>query len=257
LEWHSPPTGNEAGRSVQFGTMELARIAAPSGRLKAALASPREEGPRPAIIVIHEIFGLNRDMREKAQRLADMGYVALAPDLYSTRGRMPFCVVRTVTGLKDGRGPVFDDLEACRQWLANRPEVDASRIGVMGFCLGGGIALLYAVRSEVGVAAVFYGSVPKDAEDLDGVCPVVGGYGGRDKVFGKQGQRLQAHLHKQGLRNDIVTYPQAGHSYMSDHRGFFARLNSWGPTKVSFDPVAAEDSWRRVEAFFAEHLGER
>ena len=235
--------------------MELARIAAPSGSLKAALAAPRQEGLRPAVIVIHEVMGLNADIREKAQRFSDMGYVALAPDLYSTRGPMPLCVVRTVRGLGSGEGPVFADLEACRAWLVARPEVDASRIGVAGFCLGGGIALLFAVRAEVGAAAVFYGSVPKRSAEMEGVCPVVAGYGGRDRVFGRQGRTLDSHLEALGVAHDVITYPEAGHSFLSDHHGVLAKLSSWGPMKVGFKAAAAEDSWRRVEAFFGEHLG--
>ncbi len=223
--------------------------------MKAALASPREEGRRPAVILIHEVFGLNTDMHEKAQRFAELGYVALAVDLYSTRGPKPLCIVRTVRGLGDGEGPVFADLEACRAWLAERPEVDASRIGVIGFCMGGGMALLFAVRAELGAAAAFYGGVPKDPHDLDGICPVVAGYGGRDRVFGKNGSRLARHLQLLGVEGDVVTYPSAGHSFMSDHKGVMAKLNSWGPMRVGFSPDAAEDSWRRVETFFARHLG--
>lgn len=219
------------------------------------LASPREEGRRPAVIVIHEVFGLNADMQAKAQRLADIGYVALVPDLYSTRGRMPFCVVRTVRGLREGEGPVFADLEAVRAWLGNRPEVDESRIGVMGFCMGGGIALLFAARAEVGAAAVFYGAVPKDVEALDGTCPVVAGFGGRDRVFGKGERLLVPHLEKLNVAGEVKTYPEAGHSYMSDHRGLVAKVSSWGPMKVGYNPAAAEDSWQRVERFFGEHLG--
>jgi carboxymethylenebutenolidase len=235
--------------------VELARIPAPSGQIRAVLASPRHEGPRPAVILIHEVFGLNGDMREKAQRFADLGYVALAVDLYSTRGPMPLCIVRTVRGLGDGEGPVFADLEACRTWLAERPEVDASRIGVIGFCMGGGMALLFAVRAELGAAAAFYGGVPKETASLDGICPVVAGYGGRDRVFGKNGVRLARHLQSLGVDGDVVTYPAAGHSFMSDHKGVMARLNSWGPMRVGFNPDAAEDSWTRVERFFGRYLG--
>ena len=223
--------------------------------MRAALASPREEGRRPGIILIHEALGLNSDMREKAQRFADRGYVALAPDLLSTRGRMPLCIVRVMRGVKGGTGPVFDDLEACRAWLAARPEVDESRIGVIGFCMGGGLALLFAVRAPIGAAAVFYGGVPQESSSLEGVCPVAGGFGGRDRVFGKNGDRLERHLQALQVAHDIQTYPAAGHSYMSEHKGVLAKLNSWGPMKLGFNPEAAEESWRRVDAFFAEHLG--
>ena len=225
--------------------------------MKAILAAPRDEGRRPAIIVIHEIFGLNTDMQAKAQRLADMGYVALAPDLFSTRGPRPICIVRTMAGLRGGRGPVFADLESLRLWLAARPEVDPARIGVIGFCLGGGIALLFAARGEVGAAGVFYGAVPGRAEDFEIDCPVLGGFGGRDRVFGKGGARLERRLEQLGKAHGVKTYPDAGHSYMSDHHGMLAKLSSWGPMKVGYNPEAAEDSWQRIEAFFGEHLGEQ
>ncbi len=235
--------------------MERAAITVPSGRMKAVLASPRQEGRRPAIIVIHEVFGLNADMSAKAQRLADLGYVALAPDLYSTRGPMPLCIVRTMTGLRGGDGPVFADLDAIREWLAARPEVDPARIGVIGFCMGGGIALLFAAKAEVGAAATFYGQVPKDAEALDMVCPVLGSFGGRDRVFRKGAARLERRLTQLGKPHDVKTYPDAGHSFMSEHEGLLAKVSSWGPMKVGYNAEAAEDSWRRIEAFFAEHLG--
>lgn len=227
--------------------------------MRAALASPRESGRRPAIIVIHEIAGLNDDIRAKAQRFADMGYVALAPDLYSTRGPKFVCIVRTMLGLKGGEGPVFGDLDACRAWLAERPEVDPSRIGVVGFCMGGGIALLFAARAELGAAAIFYGSVPKRADDLVDVCPVLGGFGGRDRVFGKGGERLEAHLTQLQKPHDITTYPDAGHSYMTDRGqgGILNKINAWGPMKVGYNAEAAEDSWRRMEAFFAGRPGEQ
>ncbi|HMO54118.1 MAG TPA: dienelactone hydrolase family protein [Tepidiformaceae bacterium] len=236
--------------------MESVSIAVGHGKMmRGALASPRVEGERPAIIVIHEIFGLNNDIRAKAQRFADAGYVALAPDVFSAFGRKPLCIFRAVQSLRAGDGPAFEYLERARQWLAERPEVDGSRIGVIGFCMGGGFALLFAAKSEVGAAAVFYGDVPKDPQLVETACPVVAGFGGRDRVFGKNGARLARHLQAAGVVNDVVTYPDAGHSYMSEHRGVVAKVNSWGPMRVGFNAAAAEDSWRRVDEFFGRYLG--
>ncbi|MBA4179161.1 MAG: carboxymethylenebutenolidase [Anaerolinea sp.] len=231
------------------------RLARPSGTtMRAFLALPEGAGPWPAVIVIHEIFGLNDDIREKAARLARMGYVALAPDLYDGRGNRFLCVLRTMRSLSHGGGDAIADLEMARAHLASRPEVDASRLGVVGFCLGGGFALLYASKAELGAAAVFYGAVPKDETLLDTVCPVVGGYGGRDTIFRKQGRRLRTALATRDIPNDILIYQDAGHSYMSDHKGLLTKASAHGPMRVGFNPEAAEDSWRRVEAFFAEHL---
>jgi carboxymethylenebutenolidase len=222
--------------------------------MRAALALPGVATPRPAVIVIHEIFGLNDDIRRIAGRFADLGYVALAPDLYDGDGPRLFCVAQTVLAGLRGKGRVFDDLAAARTWLATRPEVDASRTGVVGFCLGGGFALLYATRAPLAVAGTFYGDVPKTAAGLRGVCPVLGGFGGRDRIFAPQGERLRRLLAEVGVPHDVAIYPDAGHSYMSHHDGVMATIGGLGPMKAGFDPTAEADSWRRIESFYREHL---
>jgi len=224
--------------------------------MAAALALPAASGPRPAVIVIHELFGLNDDIRRITARFADLGYVALAVDLFDTGEAKPLCVLRTMLAGLRGAGRAFDDLEAARRWLATRPEVDAGAIGVAGFCMGGGFALLWAARAPLRVAATFYGAVPKTADELRGVCPVLGGFGGRDALFAGQGARLETLLQELGVPHDVKTYPDAGHSFMSRHEpGFLTTLGAYGPLKAGFDPGAEEDSWRRIALFYREHLG--
>jgi carboxymethylenebutenolidase len=223
--------------------------------MRAALAVPAAPAPRPAVIVVHEIFGLNDDIRRITARVADLGYVALAPDLYDTAGPRALCIARTMLALRRKDGAAFADLEAARAWLAARHEVDPTRTGVVGFCMGGGFALLYAVRAPLGAAGVFYGDVPSTAGELGGVCPVVAGYGGRDRLFAAQGRRLEAHLEALGVPHDVRIYPDAGHSFMSRHTGLTATLGAWGPMAVGFDPKAEADSWARMETFFRQHLG--
>jgi len=121
--------------------------------------------------------------------------------------------------------------------------------------MGGGFALLYAVRAPLGAAGVFYGEVPTAAQDLKGVCPVFGGYGERDKLFAAQGRRLATHLEQLGVPHDVRMYPDAGHSYMSPHTGLLATIAAWGPMKVGFNPAAEADSWERMTAFLRAHLG--
>jgi carboxymethylenebutenolidase len=223
--------------------------------MRAALALPAAGDRRPAVIVVHEIFGLNEDIRRMTGRFADLGWVALAPDLYDAGGLRALCVARTMLALRRREGPAFADLDAARTWLGTLPEVDATRTGVVGFCMGGGFALLYAVRAPLGAAGVFYGDVPGTADELRGVCPVVAGYGGRDRFFAGQGRRLESHLAALGAPHDVRIYPDAGHSYMSRHSGLLATIAAWGPMAVGFDADAEADSWRRIEAFFRTHLG--
>ena len=156
--------------------------------LPAALAVPTGAArPRPAILVLHEITGLNDDIRQISGRFADAGYVALAPDFLAGLGPRPFCMARFFRGLgRVGTGRPYRQLEAARAWLGRRAEVDERRIGVAGFCIGGGFALLYAAAAgseAVRAVAPFYAGVPDDASRaLAGICPVVAAYGGRDRV---------------------------------------------------------------------------
>ncbi|MGH7780993.1 MAG: dienelactone hydrolase family protein [Candidatus Binataceae bacterium] len=223
--------------------------------MRAAIAGPEDGGKHPGVIVIHEIFGLNDDIRRITARVAGLGYVAMAPDLYDGPGLRAICIARILMRLRSGSGQAFEDLESARKFLAAQPNVDSSRIGVIGFCMGGGFALLYAVRAPMKVCATFYGDVPKTADKIRGVCPVLGGYGVDDKPFASQGRRLEELLTENDVEHDVKIYDGAGHSFMSRHEGALAKIASYGPMQVGYNHAAAEDSWKRIDAFFAGHLG--
>lgn len=237
-----------------MATVEITFPSSSGHPMRGALVVPAGGGPRPGVLVLHEIFGLNEDIRRLAGRVAALGYVALAPDLYDTGGPKPLCVLRTLLAASRGEGPAFADLDAARAWLAARPEVDGTRLAVVGFCLGGGFALLYAVRAPLKAAGVFYGDVPATADALRGACPIVAGYGGRDRVFAPRGRRLARLLDEIGVPHDVRVYPDAGHSFMSRHEGVMAVLGAWGPMAASFDPAAEADSWDRLARWFRTHL---
>lgn len=169
-------------------------------------------------------------------------------------GPRAFCIVRAITALKREQGRPFENVDCARQWLIKQPNVDADRIGAVGFCIGGGFAVLYAAQAPIEVVATFYGDVPKKTESLCGIAPVLGGYGKRDRIFGPGAARLASHLDALAVVNDIRIYDDAGHSYMSQHTGLTARLGSASPMRVGYNEEAAEDSWSRMLAFFAEHL---
>jgi carboxymethylenebutenolidase len=236
-------------------TTDITFPAADGRPMRAAYAAPADGQMHPGVIVIHEIFGLNDDIRRITGRVADLGYAALAPDLYNKGGMRLVCIARTMMTLSRGEGDAFKDIDAARKYLQQQPTVDASRIGVIGFCMGGGFALMYAARTPLGVAATFYGDVPKFSDALRGVCPVLGGFGGQDRIFAEQGRRLEKLLTELGIDHDVKVYEDAGHSFMSRNSGFLPWLGKVGPMKAQYNPEAAEDSWKRIEAFFGRHLG--
>jgi carboxymethylenebutenolidase len=233
-------------------------IALADGRtLGGVLALPAGacDPPVPGVIVLHEVFGPAPDILDAADRFAEHGYGALTPDLFSAGTRLG-CLARAMIESSRGRpGKITAAVEASRAWLAARAEIDAERLAIIGFCMGGGFALTYASGSPPGLraAAVNYGQVPADAESLRGVCPVVGSYGGRDRAMGAQGERLHEHLARLGVEHDVKTYPQAGHSFMTDGRHPIGRL-IYLPLHLGYEPRAAQDAWARVFDFFARRL---
>jgi carboxymethylenebutenolidase len=231
-------------------------------RLTAFLARPGGADdvlPHPAVIVVHEAMGLNDDIRRIASVFADHGYVALAPDLLGA-GFRPLCIARFFREMgRVGTGAPYREMAAFQDWLARQPDVDGDRVGMAGFCAGGGFAMLYAARGGRSLRAIapFYGALPADESIIPDLCPTVASYGGRDAISGDNGPRLQAALDAAGIPNDVKTYPDAGHSFMSRHGGVMGAVMPHSPMHARFDADASADAWDRVLAFFADHLAQR
>jgi len=226
------------------------QIPVTGGQIGGYLAVPTSDGPHPAVVIIHDLLGLSQDARRITDRFAAEGYLALSPDLYSRGGRFR-CVKSVFKALNAAEGQAFDDIEAARRLLAARPDC-SGKIGVVGFCMGGGFALVAAGR-EFDASAPYYGFLPKDLSVLDDACPMVASFGKKDLVLRGVAAKLEAKLTEQGIPHDVKEYPDAGHS--------FANKLSLGPLNVLlkvtgtfYHHESSEDSWRRVLAFFGKHL---
>ena len=222
------------------------------GDVKAHLAVPPVgAGPWPGVVVLHESFGLNDDIRQQADRLAAAGYLAVAPDLYSAGGAWR-CIRATFTALTRGHGQAFDDIEAARTWLAAREDC-TGRVGVIGFCMGGGFALLTAARG-FDASAPNYAHLPKDLDGaLRGACPVIASYGAKDRTLRGTAAKLEDGLRRAGVEHDVREYPDAGHSFLNRHDlgpgGALLRVAG-----IGYHEPSAEDAWGRILRFFEGHL---
>jgi carboxymethylenebutenolidase len=224
-----------------------------SPSLRGYLATPEGTGPFPGVVVIHEAFGLDDQTRRHADRLARAGYLALAVDLFSEGGGRR-CLVSTMRSMATGTGRAFTDISIARTWLAHS-SLCTGKTGVIGFCMGGGFALL-AARDDFDAASVNYGRLPRDLEDsLRGACPIVANYGGKDRTLKGAAAKLDTALTNLGIEHSVKEFPGAGHSFLNETEEGPAvlrplmRVMGVGP-----DPESAPEAWQRIEDHFARHL---
>ena len=219
-------------------------VSFPSGtaHLAGYLAQPEGPGPFPGVIVIHEAFGLNENIRDISRRFAGEGYAALGVDLFYGRNRA-VCMFRFMGGMLfnslEHQG--IHDLKAALSYLAAQPFVDGARLGAVGYCMGGAFAIAWACTdNRLKAIAPYYGRSPRPLEAVARLCPVVGSYPDPDFTT-PEGRKLDELLDGYNIPHDIKIYPGARHSFFND-------------TRPSYHAEAAQDSWQRVLAFFKEHV---
>jgi carboxymethylenebutenolidase len=211
-------------------------------------------------VVVHDALGFGQDIRNQADWLAEAGYLAVVPNLFAARGRT-ICMVQTFRGARERRGGAYADLVVARDWLAQEARC-TGRIGIIGYCFGGGLALLMAPGQGFDVASVNYGSAPRwayGAGFLDQACPIVGSFGAKDPALRGAAERLTDSLEKVGVEHDVKEYAEAGHTFINDLAGSgdltptMSVLTRLVPG-MTYDEEAAEDAKQRILQFFGIHL---
>jgi carboxymethylenebutenolidase len=225
-----------------------------AGHLPGYLAVPDGEGPWPGVVVLHDVLGLTADLRRITDRFAANGYLALAPALYG-RGLKIRCMISTIRAHFAGHGAAYDNIEAARHHLIAN-ERCTGKVGLVGFCMGGGFGLQLAPRGLFNATAPNYGLLPKNIEALHRSCPVVASFGATDRVVRRgTAAQLEAALAPGNVPRDVKEYPNAGHSFMNNYNyipgpiQFISRI-----TGMAYCEPEAEDAWQRILTFFNEHL---
>jgi carboxymethylenebutenolidase len=237
---HTPPP---PGHDVRFAT--------PRGEVPGFAVLP--PNPRGAVVVVHEIFGRQPEIDAVALRFGAAGHAALVPDLFQNRFK-PLCIARSMRQIHAGHGDDIDVLKAAGAWLAEQTGLPPARVGVIGFCLGGGFAL--AVGNAFGAVSTNYGDIPKDPV-LKGLPPTIGCYGKNDPVYGKHGQKLEATLVRLGVPHEVHSF-DAGHAFLcdGDHPVAAALTKPILNVNPVRDTAERERAWPLILDFFDRTLAQ-
>jgi len=234
------------GSVASAETTKTQTVQYPSGNetVSGYLVTPTTSGKHPAIIVIHEWWGLNDWIREQARKFGELGYVTLAVDLY--RGKNtgdPAEAHELSRGLPQDRGVA--DLKAAFSYLASRADVEPGKIGIVGWCMGGGYSILLAQNEpKIAACVVNYGALPTDPENIAKIqAPVLGNFGADDRGIPPQAvNAFVAAMKGDGKTVDAKIYDGAGHAFENPNN------------KTGYRPEAAKDAWSRMVAFFKANL---
>jgi carboxymethylenebutenolidase len=212
--------------------------------VKGMLYTPSGKGPHPALVVIHEWWGLNDWVKEQASKLADQGYVALAIDLY--RGKVadtPDLAHELMRGVPDDRAT--RDLLAAADYLRAQKDVKPEKVGAIGWCMGGGYSLNLAINDpKLAAAVINYGHLATDKALLEKIhAPILGIFGGKDRGIPPEDvKKFEAALKGLGKDVQVVIYPDAGHAFENPNN------------KQGYRADDAADAWKKTVDFLAAKL---
>jgi len=232
------------------------KIPVADGSIPAYRAMPDKGGPFPTVLVVQEVFGVHEHIKDLVRRFAELGYFAIAPELYARQGDpskytdIPTLISEIVSKVPDSQ--VMSDLDATEAYAKGTGKADTNKLAITGFCWGGRIVWLYSAHNPaLKAATAWYGVIdrprtelqPKYPIDLaaDLKAPVLGLYGAADTGIPVESvERMRAACKAANKTCEIVIYPDTPHGFNADYR-------------PSYRPEAAKDGWAKMLAWFKDH----
>ena len=235
-----PEPGLSSSGELESG---IVTYSGPEGaELMGYLAHVPGQEPRPAVIVIQEWWGLNEHIKDVTRRFAEEGYVALAPDLYHGQVTTEPDEARKLA-MELGMGDAVAEIQAAIAYLRAQDDT-TGQVGIVGFCMGGGLVLQTAVAdNSIGAAVPFYGQPVSAGEAGQITTPVLSFLGSRDGISAAAYEAMHESLEANSIPNHFQLYEGAQHAFFND-------------TRASYAPEAAADAWQRTMAWFEEYLNE-
>ena len=233
--------------ATSAGKVDVTVVSYASGdqQVTGYLAAPTEtDRRRPAVIVVHEWWGLTDWVKQGIERFAGQGYIALGVDLYRGHSTVDAGEAHELMrGLPEDRA--LRDLIAAFEYLQSRPDVDPERIGAIGWCMGGGYSLVAALNiPELRSTVICYGRLSEDADALGRIGgPVLGIFGAKDRGISVESvQAFESTVKDLGKPIEVHVYPNSGHAFMNPGN------------ETGYNMADAEDAWRQIDAFLKRTL---
>lgn len=231
------------------------KIPVKDGEIPAYRAVPATGKNFPIVLVIQEIFGVHEHIQDVTRRFAQLGYLAIAPELFIRQGDVTklsnIDEIRPIVA-KVPDAQVLSDLDATVNWAVKSAKGNADKLGITGFCWGGRITWLYAAHNpKVKAGVAWYGRLVGDATKLQPkypvdiasklTVPILGLYGGKDTGIPVDTvEQMRARLKSSSSKSEIIVYPDAPHAFFADYR-------------PSYREKDAKDGWKRLLAWFKEN----
>ena len=234
-------------KSVEYTEGSLGYLVYPNSTDKNASSITGQQQKLPAVVMIHEWWGVNDNIKEMADELASEGYVVLAADLYNGEvATDPNRARELSSSVRENPQQAITNLQSAVQYLASLPNVNGSRIASLGWCFGGGQSLQLALNSEqhpLAATVIYYGNLVNDTKELSKIkWPVLGIFGDQDNSIPVDSVRAFGRgLNETGVTNEIYIYPGVGHAFAN-------------PSGDNYAPQETTDAWQKTLTFLDKYL---